>query len=175
MANIVIPANLTTAKTTKSIGAKITYYVTSRNFTALDKMYEKNKTSSEDTIEKYFNNHKTNIYIIVDNNYTLIDSSTTYDKNKYYYMEDGTAEENCYICNGDGQISVNEKTPSQPEIFTCPKCNGKKKLIKTTVPVAIVGVTVTQSDKTDTGYSIKYKIVPYGSDKTVSIDDKNVI
>lgn len=90
-------------------------------------------------------------------------------------MEDGTREDPCPICNGDGLISINEKDPSSPEIFTCPKCNGKGKLIRTTTGVKVLGITVSQSNKTATGYTINYKVVPCGKTKSTLINDKDVI
>lgn len=173
--SISIPTNSGVSKTTKEIGATINYYVSTRNFTSFDTMYDRNKTSGSNTKEEYFNANKNNIYTMVDTDYILISSSATYDKNTHYYMEDGTAQENCPICNGNGVISINEANPSAPEDFSCPKCNGKGKLIRTTSGVKVLAVSVSQSDKTATGYTINYKVVPYGQTKTTLINDKNVI
>lgn len=172
---ITIPTSNGVNKNVRSIDSIINYYVNSRNFVSFDSMYDKNKTNELDTKEKYFNANKNNIYTLADDDYVLISSSDTYNSDTYYYMEDGTRQDPCPICNGDGLISINEKYPSSPEIFTCPKCNGKGKLIRTTVGVKILGITVTQSDKTATGYTINYKVVPYGKTKTTLINDKNVI
>ena len=172
---ITIPTNSGVSKNARSIDSIINYYVNSRNFVSFDSMYDKNKTKELDTKEKYFNANKNNIYTLADEDYVLISSSDTYKSDTYYYMEDGTRQDFCPICNGDGLISINEKYPSSPETFACPKCNGKGKLIRTTVGVKILGITVTQSDKTATGYTINYKVVPYGKTKTTLINDKNVI
>ena len=172
---ITIPTDNGVNKNVRSIHSEINYYVNARNFVSFDSMYDKNKTDELNTKEKYFNANKNNIYNLVDNDYILINSSDTYSNDTYYYMEDGTREDPCPICNGDGLISINEKDPSSPEIFACPKCNGKGKLIRTTVGVKVLGITVSQSNKTATGYTINYKVVPYGKTKSTLINDKDVI
>ena len=109
---ITIPTDNGVNKNVRSIDSEINYYVNARNFVSFDSMYDKNKTDELNTKEKYFNANKNNIYNLVDNDYILINSSDTYSNDTYYYMEDGTREDPCPICNGDGLISINEKDPS---------------------------------------------------------------
>lgn len=159
--------------TTYAINSTIKYYVNSRNFTTLDKMFEKYKEDHSDAkIEDYFNSNKNLIYIITDNNYVLIDSSATYDKDKYYYMEDGTAEINCPACSRVAPIGT-IKGEDNVE-YTCPKCGGKGKVYHTTHGVKVIGITVSVNDNTATGYAIRYRVVPYGSDKSVLVDQKDI-
>lgn len=176
MAYIKIPFNGENDKEVKSIGDLINYYVDKSNFTSLDLMYKKSNVLA--TIEEYFNDNKENIYIenpLGSKNYNLIGVDAVYDETLTYYMEDGTIQEDCPICNGDGIISINEKDPEHPEDFTCPKCNGKGKLIKTSNGVEVLGITINQVDTTPTGYSINYKIVPYETTSTILINDKDVL
>ena len=170
MGVITVPAGVSEAA--KGIGTTINYFVNSRNFTALDKMFSENKTDDLNTIEKYFNANKNNIYIIADNDYTLIDSDATYNKNTSYYMEDGTIQMDCPACtriNPRGTIKGEDNVE-----YTCPKCGGKGVLYHTTVPVKIIGITVSVTDNTAAGYSIRYRVVPYRDTKTILIDSKKI-
>ena len=167
---ITIPSDAT--KTVKGIGSSIKYFVNTRNFSTLDKMFEKyKKDHTSATIEDYFTSNKENIYVIVDNDYVKT-SDTSYNKNTYYYMEDGTQQINCPACsriNPKGTIAGEDGVQ-----YTCPKCNGKGIVYHTTNAVKVMGITVAVNDQTTTGYSIHYKIVPYGGTKSVLVDDKDL-
>lgn len=171
--------------TLKSVGDTIQYYVSGHRYALLDDVYKKKKANGKTqaaTLKDYFNDirptdgAKTDLYKIVENEYVLIEPSETYDDNIYYYIIDGTAEENCYLCDGDGTITVTpegDKDKSDEE-YPCPKCKGKKKLYHTTQAVSILGVTISQNAMGPTGYSVRYKVVPYGETKSTIVNHEDI-